>query len=625
MPNYSFYGGRPGFSFIIAKSFPSIAEMVASFKQGPMYTAVHYDEHVLINTKNKNNPDNGKLYRRGYDYTNELGGAIYVGTIVGPAGKAPILELTTIEEVKKKQEVDGYDSYYKEGSYSVPASLIPGKDGDTYNDKIEWACCSVRDENGEESIAYIGFKFPYLVVDFVSQSVNPYYNRSNDTDTFTNQDLIDRIDSKDHPFYEKWHINVPKGIKGDAFKNLRVVVADDTIQDYEGRQDDIDNEREILVYDYYHYDKDESGEPIPIYLGDYNMIDEISFDEEGTIIINYSHDDNLEYTKLIKWIKQVTLDKDNGHFTVEYNHDEDKDGNATIYETDLSWVNNIEIAEDGTVTVGWSTGESEDLPVQLRWVSDITIDDDGTITISYNNGGPKTYDDMLKYIDHIYFDETDNKFHVVYNTQEDEEIDNVIKFIDNVYIYDDPDDENSDYRFHVVYNTGEDEPIGAEVNYVEETDIDKTDYHFLVYYSNANYRNLIPQDKSRTHNGKDGWLDLGSLKDDSGVLVGFNIPLATAPNLDNIVGAIEYLNNNYPDGLTDIKYYGKIVTIGDASENKKFYAYDYDTYKWYYLGSFNNDDSTWILIAEESAPLLDTLKSKVMVGGAWFIVEGEDD
>ena len=53
----SFYGGRPGASFVIVKSFISIAEMIANFKQGPNYTDVHFDEYVLINTENKANAE----------------------------------------------------------------------------------------------------------------------------------------------------------------------------------------------------------------------------------------------------------------------------------------------------------------------------------------------------------------------------------------------------------------------------------------------------------------------------------------------------------------------------------------------------------------------------------------
>jgi len=67
--NYgSFYGGRRGTSFIIAKSYPDIISMTNDFAEGNDFLDVAYDEYVLINTVNKNHPDNGKLFRRGYDY-----------------------------------------------------------------------------------------------------------------------------------------------------------------------------------------------------------------------------------------------------------------------------------------------------------------------------------------------------------------------------------------------------------------------------------------------------------------------------------------------------------------------------------------------------------------------------
>ena len=685
MADTSFYGGKPGFSFIIVKSFSSVAEMVENFKKGPTYSAVHYDEHVLINTENKNNPDNGKVFRRGYDYTNEMGGAVYVGTIVGPAGRAPMLELTTIERVKLKQQTEGYEKRYSEGDYSVPVSLVPGKDGTKYNDSIKWACCSVRSENGEDVIAYIGFELPYLVEEFTAESIEPY--------DVVDEDLIYREDDKTHPFYEKWHLKIPKGIKGDSFKNFRVMKADTSIQDYEGRQDDIDNEREVLVYDYYNYDKDANGESVSIFLGDYNMIDNISFDEEGTIVIDYSHDNTDTYTKLLKWIKKVTLDSTNGHFTVQYNHSTDKDENPTIYETDLAWVKSISIAEDGKITLHYTGGKVDevlsnthlrwiktiemyadgtvkvnyndgtydlfDKKIQwitnvslledgtftvtynngtppyittLTWVKDVSIDEDGTITIHYNHGDPLVYDNMLKYIDYIYFNKIDdstgkgdNKFHVVYNTGDDEAVDNIIKFIDNIYI-DDDETKNSDYLFHVVYNTGEDVPIGNQpINYIHETAIDVVDYHFLVYYSNPNIRKKLTDDGlTRSYNGKDGWLDLGSIKDETGVLIGFNLKPSDHPGIEIIENALQYLDTNYPNGLTNLLYKGKIVTIGNSGDNKLFYAFDYDTNKWYYLGTFDNDN-TWTMVAKENDITLESKKQKLAIGGVWFIVEGEDD
>lgn len=628
----SFYGGKPGFSFIIVKSFSSVAEMVENFKKGPTYSAVHYDEHVLINTENKNDPDNGKVFRRGYDYTNEMGGAVYIGTIVGPAGRAPMLELTTIEQVKLKQQTEGYENRYSEGSYSVPVSLVPGKDKDKYNDVIEWACCCVRSENGEDSIAYIGFKFPYLVNDFTAESVNPYYNRSNNTADFVNQNLAERTDDKTHPFYEKWHFSIPKGIKGDAFKNFRVMKADTTIQDYDGRTDDtsgIDKDatkpREVLVYDYYHYDKNANGEPVSLFLGDYNMIDDIALDDEGTIVIQYTHDDTDTYTKLLKWIKQVTLDSTNGHFTVEYNHSTDKDGNPTIYETDLAWVKSITIAEDGKITLHYTGGKADETltNTHLRWIKDIEMHVDGTVKVNYNDGTDDTFDKQIQWITNVSL-LANGTFTVKYNNGTPDYV-TTLKWVTDIYI-DDDETKESDYLFHVVYNTGEDIPLGRQpINYINETVIDEVDYHFLVYYSNPNIRKMLTDaGKTRTYDGKDGWLDLGSIKDDAGVLVGFNVLPSEHPGVEVIDNALQYLNTTYPNGLTNPLYYGKIVTIGEEGENKLFYAFDYDTNEWYYLGTFNNE-SSWTMVAEKDDSTLESQKQKLAIGGVWFIVEGEDD
>ena len=213
---YSFYGGRPGNPFVIVKAFGSQAQMKAAFAQGPNYTEVHYDEYVLINTANKNDLTNGNIYRRGYDFNNaETHGAEYVGCIAGPSGDAPQLSLATLDQVNALNDGTGR---FSQGTLT-PAnnSLIPGKSGNSYNDGIQWAAYSVKDPNGTESTAYVGFKFPYPVIDFSTTAVTPYRNG-----TYTDTSSATRTDSGTHPFYEHWNINIPKGIKGDSIKDLQV-------------------------------------------------------------------------------------------------------------------------------------------------------------------------------------------------------------------------------------------------------------------------------------------------------------------------------------------------------------------------------------------------------------------
>ena len=213
---YSFYGGRPGKSFVIAKDFPTYKDMETAFAQGWDYQDVGYDEYVLINTTDPRNVENGKLYRRG------LKGPVYVGTIQGTPGYSPHLQIDKYSDIQQP-DADGLDYLY---SYSDDnqgnIELVPGKDGDQFNDRIEWKMLSVRvmyyrDAEGkviantfdynitentpdrtitfmdgnvertesyyeghsaEETIVKVGFKFPYHVFDWEAQSIDPYENRT---------------------------------------------------------------------------------------------------------------------------------------------------------------------------------------------------------------------------------------------------------------------------------------------------------------------------------------------------------------------------------------------------------------------------------------------------------------
>ena len=98
----SLYGGHEGVSFVIKASFTSVDEMKQKFSQGGNFTEVWYGEYCLISTKNKNHPDNGKVFRRGLDYQNtQTAGSIFVGQIVGPSSGTPFFQVDTIENVNK--------------------------------------------------------------------------------------------------------------------------------------------------------------------------------------------------------------------------------------------------------------------------------------------------------------------------------------------------------------------------------------------------------------------------------------------------------------------------------------------------------------------------------------------
>lgn len=409
---YSFYGGQPGSSFIIITTYRSIADMIAKFKLGSEYTAVHFDQHVMINTVNKNDPDNGKIYRRGYDFNNDMGGAEFVGTIVGPAGHAPMIQLATIAEVRRKAAEEGYEERRSSGSYSVTgANLVPGKKTDgTFNDAITWECCSIRNENDEDSTAYIGFTFPYTVIDVEASTIEPYISGkyADVSGAYRNDDYM-------HPFYEQWHLDIPKGVKGDAFKNLKVQIADMSIEPYEGQAEDINNQEKVIVYEYYCYDEYKNGAPKKYYLGDYNVIKDITIAADGTITISYNHGGNKTFTKIMKWISSLSLAAD-GMLTINYNTGETQ----SITNNKIKWINSVstengrtlvftyndnttnsvnltlpsnisintgDIEGEGNqkIKVDWTNGDSQDIGNPINYIMQAAIDDNQHLLVRYSD------------------------------------------------------------------------------------------------------------------------------------------------------------------------------------------------------------------------------------------------
>lgn len=422
---YSFYGGRPGNSFIIIKSFETVSDMVAAFKDGPNYTDVHYDEYVIINTIDKNSEDNGKIYRRGYDFQNAEGGAEYIGTIVGPAGGAPEVQMTTEAEVahiyQQYKDNQEFDKRFSSNSYTLTNhGLVPGKQEDTFHDEISWRCCSLRDaETKTNTVAYIGFTIPYPVIDFTLRKVDPYTSL-----------VANRIDDGTHPFYEKWQLEIPKGIKGDTFKNLQVITAnnEDGVEPYTGQENDRTNGRKILVYEFYEYDQTANPTPKKIYVGDYNIIESINATQDGTIIINYSHDKEVFLNNLLKWITDVNYEQDGGQLSIAYNNGSPSD-NFKIKQ-----IQNVSFSDNGTLIFTYNTNELDedghpisdghdgyrkqaDMFTGIKWITSIELaeDEDAEVEegeskpikglkISYNDNTDDTFD-QFSWIDYVTINE----------------------------------------------------------------------------------------------------------------------------------------------------------------------------------------------------------------------------
>lgn len=390
---YSFYGGRPGKSFVIAKDFPTYKDMKIAFAQGWDYQEVGYDEYVLINTTDPRNIENGKLYRRG------LEGPVYVGTIQGTPGYPPHLRIEKYGDIQEpvKDDLSTLDYIYSKSEREIESiELVPGKDGDTFNDTIEWKVLSVRamyyrDKEGkeiantldnnvtedtaartitftkdgitttgakyhertsaEETIVKIGFKFPYHVFDWEAQSIDPY-NSEYRTDlnngyhfhSYAHYDnLIENMqessDGKDHPFYSKLNIKVPQGIKGNSIDGLKVIS-----------------------------------------IAQYN---ELKAKEKETIAINHPQWEE----KYVGWDDDVN-NTSRKILVYEFKDYKYKQEGTTItkYLADFDMVSNVEIAQDGTLTVYFTHKDPVIYSGLIGWINRIELNkEDFHLYAHYNN------------------------------------------------------------------------------------------------------------------------------------------------------------------------------------------------------------------------------------------------
>ena len=531
----SLYGGKQGISFVLRGSFPSVDDMIAAFKRGPSYTEVFYGEYCIIDTPNKNDEDNGKIYRRGLEYQNANGGAEYVGQVVGPSSGTPYLQLLSVDDVKKisQQTLDEYEymrypyEYDEENEVFLTSdgtqpigtfefnkdydeTLIPGKyveDGETkYNDSILYTWCNVRKDNADsDSYFYVGWQQPYLVTDYSIHMTSPYDAYGNILSDATE---IERIDDNSHPFYEHWDLGLPKGVKGDTLRNLRVITptegnrnniyASDAITidpntgetklgsaGYAGIDDDIASGRQIVVFDYYIYDKVLNPAPIMIYLGDFNIITGISVADDGTLTVEYTHEDDSVFTKKIRWVDAVSLTEGNGtaggHITFTFNNDVP----SKTQEFDISWIKGIEIEEDGSLVYTYA-GTPETLPddatrtaegvyrvedflqwihtvnlnsitgqftvtnnrdqtifqTTLDWIRDIDFAADGTVTLTHTSQSPETYQNLIKWINSVTLSQASGLFTINWNYGEPTTFQ--LDWIDDVYI----NEESGDIYIH---------------------------------------------------------------------------------------------------------------------------------------------------------------------------------
>lgn len=459
----SFYGGRRGASVVIVKSYDSVAEMQTEFDS--VECTVDYDSYVVVNT-NVDGIESSVLYRRTLD------GPVKVGTLGSSSGggggtsSGGILDLVLTIPSSVPTPIDGQGEYSKTNKSLVPGYYTDEEGNPAYNDSIKWVYTNVISEDGTSSKTYVGFTFPYSIVDFEASLVD-----KNDE----NNPVIKRIDDGAHPFYNKWSLKIPRGQKGNSFKNLRVVSASwinvyfpDGFSDGFILQDD-NPDSQHLIYD---YQNEDSGELETYYLGKYSIISNVLFSDDGTLSFVFNGNKTVSYTKKVKWISSVNLSED-GTLTFEYNNG----GTPTVYEKAIKTIKDISLLDDGTFTI--IDNQGNEFKKELIWPTSIMLESASEDTPTEEGSGSQ--------------------------------------------------------KLKVTYNNGDFEYISPPINYIMRTAIDEN-YHLLILYSDPEKRaNLI---NKASYDGRDDWEDMGSIKSDNGLLIGRNYTYSGTQAIDVIISSL---------------------------------------------------------------------------------------
>ena len=370
----------------------------------------------------------------------------------------------------------------------------------------------------------------------------------------------------------------------------------------------------------------------------------------------------------LQWISSADMDPDTGVFTIRNNR------NEVILNETLDWIKDIDFTEDGTVILHHTAGNAQDsLTNLIKWIDNISLNAaTGEFVVDYNYG--ENLKVQLDWIDDVYIDESNGNIYIHHtdvaqnvdgehgelldsklklitsaniaangtitfttNTGETITLGNAggsgnfqLKYIEDVRLQTGINDSK---RVQIKYNTENDyTAIGNPLNYIADMVVRESDWHLLVLYSEPTMRsdgsnltdNTDPKGIKWYNNitGSDGtkygagvyWRDMGAIKDQSGILVGFNLDYTTVQDAGfdasiagtpygddgtDGTGVTGYLQKTFPSGLTgdnSNEDYGpstkdKIVTYTTPptgenldKQDKEFYAYDYHTYRWYYLG-----------------------------------------
>lgn len=389
--------------------------MVQCFRQGAKSSSlVNYGEYVIIDTmlnmRTPNNPDNGKIFRRGMDVLAEMAGAEYIGQILGPQGEASEIDFADYADVV------ALNPHNEKQFNALNGGIIAGYKNvggiTSFEDEIKYAYATVRDAHGNVTGCKLGFKFPTLVQDFVANSISPYTNRVAGTSglnsEYNNLVVEDDVQYQNgewqHPFYQKWKIKVPQGYHGINSEHVERIHTYTMPPKYKGGSVKVYNSPALDDNDVYKEITDEN-ETYPLKGSQFEYIDDTkagipNYDKlarkhyiaDG---IEYNADPAVLYARIdidggVKFVKKEDCYRDILRYKeVDYDNLESGE-NRYFYIGDYDTVERVALSDNGILSVFYSAkAQPKELEEVLRWIdtknSDgITIDANGTVHIYYN-------------------------------------------------------------------------------------------------------------------------------------------------------------------------------------------------------------------------------------------------
>lgn len=549
----SFYGGKQGISPVIKNSFLYItakvsngvyvdpgygaaitkAELIeneedreakiAEIKNNTMdecfadnnYSDVWYNELCIIDSRNKNNPNNGKLYRRTLkgrgDSDLENMTAEYIGRITGPAGGNPFMAFNSIDFVQDKA-IENYtvnedtviswpdglgstttrkpterNSLYVYDASLSNGMLVSGAEQDTI--KYTWFNIIDNTTPGEEneynnnSMVYLGFQIPYPALNIGIESLN------------WDEDIkIKKQENSEHPFKHDWTLSVPRGIRGNAASNIRIA----KVSDFSNLS--VNGNNKPYLYDFFESVQEDSG-----YRGSFNIIektpDELVWDtddeknryanmslfvydyifydvkKDGTVIPPNSDYQDGRWKKYTFYLGKVDEIKDvdiDSHGTITFTYS-DPDKTQTFNQA-IKWINGINVnTTNGKITIIYNQLGADNTPVQDTWTLPLPKTFSVNDTPSADELGIGNGNVSIGFTDGTFINLKDTEGQIFH-----------LNYVDSINM-----DENSKVLKYTVWPSEIETELndGEGINYIKAMVVGD-DYHLYAYYASDQFRPL---------------------------------------------------------------------------------------------------------------------------------------